>query len=191
MVRALIFLVLVFLSFNVSAAQSMCTSNVTKEIEACARKNFEYADSVLNSAYADLASKLSAADRGVLVRAEREWLAYRVATCQDAYDATSPGEEGGVEKWTCFDQITRARADEIQLIGTGIGALGFYKEMDVVPKLYENGAREKFVSKLVGIYSESDADNWRSYVEDNCKLSSSRLHDNKSECVARQVFYRY
>ncbi|WP_080404694.1 lysozyme inhibitor LprI family protein [Burkholderia ubonensis] len=189
--KALVFLIFALASLGANAAQSMCTSNVTKELEACARANFEYSDRILNSAYADLATKLSASDKGVLVRAEREWLTYKNATCQGAYDATSPGEEAGIDKWTCLDQITRARTDEIQLLNTGIGALGYYKALDIVPKIYEAGAREKFVSKLVDIYSKSDDKNWRSYVDDNCKLSASRVRDEKAECIARQVFYRY
>ncbi|MDH6151993.1 MULTISPECIES: lysozyme inhibitor LprI family protein [Paraburkholderia] len=169
----------------------MCTSNVTKELEACARANFEYSDRILNLAYNDLATKLSPADKGVLVQAEKEWLAYKDATCQGAYDVTSPGAEVGIDKWTCLDQITRAWTEEIQYLDTGIGALGFYKALDIVPTLYENGLREKFTSKLTDIFSKKEDKNWHSYVEANCKLAVARVHEDKSDCIARQVFYRY
>lgn len=173
------------------ASPSMCTSNVTKELEACAKLNFAYSDRILNSTYSDLSVKLAPADKGLLVRAENKWLAYKEATCQGAFDATSPGEEAGIDKWTCLDQLTRARIEEIEYLNTGIGALGFYKALDVVPKIYEGGSREKFISRLVDLYTKSDDRDWRSYVDDNCKLAVSRVHEDKSDCIARQAFYRY
>jgi uncharacterized protein YecT (DUF1311 family) len=173
------------------ASQSMCSSNVTKELEACAKGNFEYSEQILDSTYNDLSAKLSAGDKNLLIRAEREWLAYKKSTCQGAFNATSPGEEAGIDKWTCLDQITRARIEEIQYLKTGIGALGFYKALDVIPQIYGAGSRETFISKLVNLYTKSNNNDWRSYVDDNCKISISRVHDNKSDCIARQTFYRY
>ena len=143
----------------------MCTSNVTKELEACAKENFEDSDKNLNLAYNDLAEKLSATDKGILVRAEKEWLAYKESTCQSAFEITFPGEEAGIDKWTCLDQITRARTEEIQYLNAGIGALGFYKALDVVPKLYEAGSRDKFISKLTDAYAKEDNKNWRASLK--------------------------
>lgn len=191
MKKATVLLIFALASLGAKASQSMCTSNVTKELEACAKGNFGYSDHILNLAYRDLATKLSDTDKGVLHRAENEWLAYKEATCQGAYHATSSGEEAGTDKWTCLDQITRARTEEIQFLNTGIGALGFYKALDVVPKLYEVGSRDKFISKLTDSYVKDDNQNWRSYVEDNCKLAVSRVHEDRSDCIARQAFYRY
>jgi uncharacterized protein YecT (DUF1311 family) len=191
MEKIILLLIITFTSLCAKASQSMCTGNVTKELEACARVNFEYSDKNLNLAYDDLARKLSAADKGILVRTEKEWLTYRGTTCQGVFDAISPGEEAGIDKWTCLDQITRARTEEIQYSNAGIGALGFYKALDVVPKLYEAGSREKFISKLMDVYVKDENKDWRSYVEGNCKLAVSRLREDRSDCVARQAFYRY
>jgi uncharacterized protein YecT (DUF1311 family) len=191
MKKTIALLVIALASLCTEASQSMCTSNVTKELEACAKENFEYSDKNLNSAYNDLAAKLSATDKGLLVRAEKEWLAYKAATCQGEFDATFPGEEAGIERWTCLDQITRARVEEIQYLNSGIRALGFYKALDLVPKFYEGGSRDKFIEKLVAVYTKDDDKSWRAYVEDNCKLAVSRAHESNSDCVARQAFYRY
>ncbi|MFG0429686.1 lysozyme inhibitor LprI family protein [Serratia liquefaciens] len=191
MKKAALLLIIAFTSLCAEASQSMCTSNVTKELEACAKENFEDSDKNLNLAYKDLAEKLSATDKGILVRAEKEWLAYKESTCQSAFDITFPGEEAGIDKWTCLDQITRARTEEIQYLNAGIGALGFYKALDVVPKLYEAGSRDKFISKLTDAYAKEDNKNWRAYVEDNCKLAVSRVHEDRFACIARQTFYRY
>ena len=180
-----------FTSLCAEASLSMCTSNVTKELEACAKANFDYSDKALNIAYNDFAAKLPAADKGILVRSEKEWLAYKEATCQGAFDATSLGEEAGIDKWTCLDQITRARVEEIQYLNAGIGALGFYKALDVVPKLYEGGSRDRFFAKLMDAYTKDENKNWRAYVDDNCKLAVSKLNEDRSDCVARQAFYRY
>lgn len=187
----ILLLIIWFTSLRAEASKSVCTSNVTKELAACARANFEHSDRNLNLAYNDLSEKLSGTDKGILVRAEKEWLAYKEATCQGAFDATSPGEEAGIDKWTCLDQITRARTEEIQFLNTGIGALGFYKALDVVQKLYEAGSRDRFISKLMDVYVKDDNKNWRSYVEDNCKLAVFRVHEDRSDCIARQTFYRY
>ncbi|CAM2186722.1 Lysozyme inhibitor LprI N-terminal domain-containing protein [Paraburkholderia sacchari] len=173
------------------AVQSMCTSNVTEELEACAKENFEYSDRILNLTYNGLATKLSPDDRRILNEAEKAWLAYKNATCQGAYHATSPGEEAGIDKWTCLDQITRARTEEMQYLNTGIGVLGFYKALDIVSRLYEGGSREMFISKLTDIFSKSDDKSWRAYVENNRKLAVAKLHEDKSVCIARQVFYLY
>ena len=71
MEKIILLLIITFTSLCAKASQSMCTGNVTKELEACARVNFEYSDKNLNLAYDDLARKLSAADKGILVRTEK------------------------------------------------------------------------------------------------------------------------
>jgi uncharacterized protein YecT (DUF1311 family) len=184
-------IILDFISLCADASQSMCAGSITKEIEACAKKNFDDSDETLNTAYNELAKRLNSSDRRTLIRAEKEWLAYKETTCQEAFDETFPGDEAGIDRWTCLDQITRARIEELHYLNAGIGALGFYKAMDLLPKLYEDGSSEKFVSKLLDIYGKDSNRNWHSYVDDNCKLAVSRLHGSHSECIARQEFYRY
>lgn len=127
MKKIILLLIMVCTSHCVEASQSMCTGNITKELEACAKENFEYSDRNLNIAYNSLATRLSATDKGVLLRAEKEWLAYKDATCQGAFDAVFPGEEAGIDKWTCLDQITRARTEEIKYLNTGVGELDFIR----------------------------------------------------------------
>jgi uncharacterized protein YecT (DUF1311 family) len=180
-----------FASLCVEASQSICTNKITKELEACAKDNFDYSDKILNISYKKLAIKLSAGDSETLVRAEKEWVAYKDTTYDGAFSATSPGEEAGIDKWTCLDQITRARIEEIQYLNSGIGALGFYKALDVIPKLYEDKSRIQFIEKLVEKYGEDENESWSAYVDENCKLAVSRLHEEKSDCIARQSFYRY
>lgn len=152
MKKIVIALIFAVASVCARASQSMCISNVTEELAACARENFEYSDRILNLTYNGLAAKLSHADKGIFVETEKAWLAYRDSSCQGVHDATSLGEEASIDKWTCLDQITRARIEEIQYLNAGIGALGFYKAIDIVSRLYEDGSREKFISKLTDIF---------------------------------------
>jgi uncharacterized protein YecT (DUF1311 family) len=176
---------------GVAMARSLCTGNITHEIEVCAKNNFEEADGILNENYKSLVSRLSSQQRQMLVNAEREWAKYKDMTCQGAYDSTNPGEEAGIDKWSCLDQITRTRNRELVFIDVGIGSDDFFKSAEIVAKFYENGNENRFIDRLVNKENENDDASWASYVKLNCALAVVRIHEDEKTCVARQYFYRY
>ncbi|MEX3899159.1 DUF1311 domain-containing protein [Paraburkholderia sp. JPY432] len=191
MKRNLLVVALVVFMPEISMAYTACTGGVTFDLEACAKINFEESDKYLNSNYKSLFATLSEGDRDVLVKAQRKWVSYKESTCQGAYDATFPGEEAGIDKWSCLDQITRARKRELEYLKSGIGGDEFFRAADIVSKFYEHGKRENFISKLVNEFSKDSDSKWREYVSNNCALAISRVHDQKDQCVARQEFYKY
>ena len=191
MIKRIFIMFAIFVFSSIAAASTLCNSKITRELEACARNNFELSDKQLNGAYRTLASKLQREDAQMLLTAQRAWVAYKEKTCQGAYDATSPGEEAGIDKWTCLDEITKTRSRELQYLESGAGLADFFHAADVVSEYYENGSRNRFIAKLADKALLKDDPNWNLYVAENCKLAVSRFSEEKQDCMARQIFYRY
>ncbi|CAE6793344.1 lysozyme inhibitor LprI family protein [Paraburkholderia aspalathi] len=191
MIKRIFIMFAIFVFSSIAAASTLCNSKITRELEACARNNFELSDKQLNGAYRTLASKLQREDAQMLLTAQRAWVAYKEKTCQGAYDATSPGEEAGIDKWTCLDEITKTRLRELQYLESGAGLADFFHAADVVSEYYENGSRNRFIAKLADKALLKDDPNWNLYVAENCKLAVSRFSEEKQDCMARQIFYRY
>jgi uncharacterized protein YecT (DUF1311 family) len=181
---------LIMLTPEITMAYTACTSNVTRELETCAKINFEESDKDLNIAYKNLLSTLPQRDTDTLTKTQREWISYKETVCQGAYDATFPGEEAGIDKLSCLDQITRARKRELDYLNSGIGGDDFLQAADIVSRFYEHGNRENFISRLVSEFSKDSDAKWHAYVSDNCASSAFRIHDQTDECIARQEFYR-
>ncbi|MCP2090346.1 UNVERIFIED_ORG: uncharacterized protein YecT (DUF1311 family) [Paraburkholderia sediminicola] len=191
MIKRIFIMFAIFVFSSIAAASTLCNSKITRELEACARNNFELSDKQLNGAYRTLASKLQREDAQMLLTAQRAWVAYKEKTCQGAYDATSPGEEAGIDKWTCLDEITKTRLRELQYLESGAGLADFFHAADVVSEYYENGSRNRFIAKLADKALLKDDPNWNLYVAENCKLAVSRFSEEKQDCMARKIFYRY
>lgn len=182
---------LLFLLPHISMAYTACTSSVTRELAACAKSNFEESDSHLNSQYKIILAGLTGGDRDALIKTQREWISYKEAVCQGAYESTYPGEEADIDRLTCLDEVTRGRKRELEYLNSGIGGDEFLHATNIVAKYYEHGNRDNFISKLVNEFSRDSDALWRTYVSDNCALVVSRINDKKYECIARQEFYRY
>jgi uncharacterized protein YecT (DUF1311 family) len=174
-----------------ASATSICSSNITKDLENCAKSNYELADQDLNKRYREIIFKLSEVDRNLLITAQREWVKYKERTCQEAYESTSPGREAGIDRWTCLDQITRTRTSEINYIDSGTGGDDFFRAVDVVSKYYEQGDHSRFIARLVADLDKDGSSDWRQYVSQTCTLAVRRTHEEKNTCIARQQFYRY
>lgn len=185
-----VFLVVIF-SLSSANAEMLCSGKTTRELEACAKSNYELYDKKLNDSYQKLTDKLTNNEKNNLVDAERSWVKYKEAICQGAFDATSPGAEAGIDKLSCLIETTRARIREINYIASGIGGDEFRHAADIVAKIYENGDREKFIEKLIETSKTPSDSNWSAYVKFNCQLATSRLHEEYRDCSARQNFYRY
>lgn len=192
MKKIIIFIPFLFiLSITLANAGVLCNENKTHDLEECAKNNFKSSDDILNKTYKTFYLKLSKEDRGILLNAQRAWIKYKDGTCQDAYDMTYPGEEAGIDKWNCLDEVTRSRIKEIDYLDSGIGADGFVHALNIVSKIYEGGNKERFMEKLSNQSADKSDQHWNNYVSQNCLLAVRRLHEEKRLCVARQNFYRY
>ncbi|WP_407642975.1 lysozyme inhibitor LprI family protein [Caballeronia glebae] len=169
----------------------MCSSSITKNLESCAKSNFELADQGLNKRYREVASRLSEGDRSLLVAAQREWVRHKERTCQEAYESALPGQEAEIDRWTCLDQMTRTRTSELNYIDSGMGGDGFFRAVDIISRYYEHGDRNRFISKLVADSTRDESRDWQEYVRDTCILSARQTHEEENTCIARQQFYRY
>lgn len=191
MKKTIVFLFFLTAFSNAVMAGSLCKGNVTRELEACAKNNFESSDKKLNVAYKTFSSKLSGQPRQTLVNAQREWISYKEKSCQTTNDSINAGEEAGIEKRVCLDQLTKIRTKELQYMDSGSGMEDFFHAVEIVSRLYEGGDRNKFIDKLANNLPENDNSDWRSYTAENCNLTAARLHEGSKDCMARQNFYRY
>ncbi|AQV94903.1 DUF1311 domain-containing protein [Cupriavidus necator] len=191
MKKNILFLCLVLVFTGSAIADSLCAGNVTRKLEECARRNFESSDKKLNDVYRLLIGGLSGPERQALRNSQREWIKYKDKMCQGAYVSINPGNEAGIEKFICLNEITKSRTKELWHIDTASGISDFMHAVDIVSRYYEDGDRNKFLDKLAGDGSASDDKAWSSYVSENCKLTATRFREEKRECVARLNFYRY
>lgn len=174
-----------------TSAGTLCNSSVTNELQACAKSNFAEADKRLNVEYKALSALLPEPQRINLLDVQRDWIRYRNAYCRTAFDATSPGEEAGIDRCSCLQGVTHARTKELTYIRSASGAEDFYHAIAFVSDAYENGSRAKVIRKLnQRPTADTDERLWLTYVQGNCRLTALRLHEDHDVCVARQNFYR-
>jgi uncharacterized protein YecT (DUF1311 family) len=67
-------ILIILLSFPLSGcvfAGSMCDESVTRELESCAKKNFDLSNKELNSEYSKVISKFQSKDKDSLREAQR------------------------------------------------------------------------------------------------------------------------
>ncbi|TKC78925.1 DUF1311 domain-containing protein [Trinickia terrae] len=120
-------------------SKMVCDSQVTSEIESCARSNFQLADKDLNEKYRGLIGKFDGVDRENLRSAQRYWVVYKDRYCEAAFDATNPGAEAAVEKWACLESVTAERTRELGYIDASSDMTGFYRALTFVARYYEGG----------------------------------------------------
>jgi hypothetical protein len=84
--------------------------------------------------------------------------------------------------------VTRVRLGELQYIDSGVSDNSFSHSINLVSKTYKGGDISKVIKKLGDLPSASLDPGWTLYVEANCKLTHSRLHEEKDVCIARQNF---
>jgi uncharacterized protein YecT (DUF1311 family) len=186
----MLFLVAFLFFAPLSVAGTICNSSVTSELEACAKSNFSEADKKLNAEYKELVAALPASERSRLVDAQRDWIKYKDSYCQAAFEAASPGEEAGIDKWSCLESVTRVRTKELKYIQSATDVEDFYHAIAFIADAYEGGSKGKVIDKLSAASKSGEDHAWTSYVQKNCQLTASRLHEEHKVCVARQNFYR-
>src|ERR1700710_1112526 len=109
----------------------MCDESVTRELESCAKNNFDLSNKELNSEYSKVISRFQ------------------------SKDAVSPGEEAGIDKWIYLDSVTRVRMGELQHIVSGISDNSFSRSINFISKTYEGGDISKVIKKLGDLPSAS------------------------------------
>jgi uncharacterized protein YecT (DUF1311 family) len=171
-------------------ANSTCNGNITRELEACAKNNFYSSDKDLNTEYLTVISKMQGKDKDDLRDAQRLWIKYKAEYCRKAFDAVSPGEEAGIDKWACLDRTTNVRFRELQYIDSKIDMRIFFQSITVVANIYEGGDSEKVIKKMKDLPSATVDRSWMSYVEANCNITHSTHHEENDVCIARQNFFK-
>lgn len=182
-------LVAVFFS-HVVVAKSVCDSQVTRELEQCAKRNYEEADTMLNRQYINLRNRLSDAEKNKLQETQRYWVSYKTRYCQDAFKATSPGSEASIEMWSCLESVTDSRNKELSYIYSSSGMKDFDSALTFMANEYENGDRSKVIAKLVRDVQDANSPDWKRYVDSNCQITHQNLKEDHDACVARMNFYK-
>ncbi|MFM0647415.1 lysozyme inhibitor LprI family protein [Paraburkholderia bryophila] len=186
----IIFVLLMALVSNLAFSKAVCDGQTNAELENCAHANFDATDKELNRSYSELLKRMPASDKPNFVATQRAWVSYKEKYCQSAYDATSPGEEAGVDKWSCFASVTETRTKEIHYLDSSVGMGDFRKALAVMASVYEGGDTNKVVSKLINQTPDGKNPDWRKYVDLNCKMTAAKLQEEHDACVARLNFYK-
>jgi len=87
------------------------------DLNACADRDFQKADAILNKAYKDATNGMDAHALELLRKAQRAWIAFRDAEC--SYETA--GDEGGsilpMDYSICLTRLTKQRTQELHAGG--------------------------------------------------------------------------
>lgn len=188
-ITSVVFVGILILS-NSAHSGSVCDSQITREIEACAESNFKGIDAELNRVYQMLDRKLAPADRKNLRQTQRYWIQYKTKYCQAAFDATSPGQEAGIDKLACLESVTSERTHELLFLDNSYSMKDFNRALNFMANEYENGQEGQVLRKLARDTMDGEDQDWLRYVEANCQMTHAKLLEERDACVARMNFYR-
>lgn len=167
-----------------------CNGQNNVELTSCAQANYDAADKILNKSYSELLGKIAAPEKQNLIATQRAWVAYKEKFCNAAFDATAPGAEASIDKWTCLTSVTEARTNEIRYLGSSIGMDDYRRSLTVMANLYEGGDAIKVISKLIKNTSDGNNSSWIKYVDLNCKMTAAKLQEERNACTARLNFFK-
>ncbi|AYQ42069.1 MULTISPECIES: lysozyme inhibitor LprI family protein [Burkholderia cepacia complex] len=171
-------------------SKTACNGQTNVELTACAQANYKSADAILNKTYSDTLGKINSTDKQNLISAQRAWVAYKDKYCNSAFDATSPGAEASIDKWSCLTSVTESRTSEIRYISSSIGMDEFRRSLGVMANLYEGGDTAKVIMKLERNTPDGSNPGWLKYVSLNCKITAVKLQEDRETCAARLNFYK-
>lgn len=104
-------------SSMVLAASNTCQDAMTQaDMNVCAARIHDQADTHLNSLYQQYRHRLSAEDQQRLVSAQRAWIGYRDAACRFETAQVSGGSIFPTIWSQCLTGKTEARIKELQLL---------------------------------------------------------------------------
>ncbi|WP_158683363.1 lysozyme inhibitor LprI family protein [Burkholderia sp. BE12] len=189
MTKNIAFFVLVMIS-SAAFSKVVCNGQTNAELTNCAQTNYEEADKILNRSYSEFLGKAAPLEKQNLILAQRAWVTYKEKYCNAAFDATAPGAEASIDKWTCLTSATEMRTNEIRYLGSSIGMDDFRRSLSVMANLYENGDTNKVISKLIKSTPDGSNPDWVKYVDLNCKMTAAKLREEHNACVARLNFFK-
>ncbi|WP_155754556.1 lysozyme inhibitor LprI family protein [Burkholderia stagnalis] len=189
MTKNIVFCVLMLVS-GAAFSKVVCNGQTNAELTNCAQTNYDAADRILNKSYNDFLAKIAASDKQNLIATQRAWVVYKEKYCGAAFDATAPGAEAAIDKWTCLTAVTEARTDEIRYLGSAVGMDVFRRSLAVMANLYENGDTGKVMARLIKNTSDGNNPNWVKYVTLNCKMTAAKLQEERDVCTARLNFFK-
>ncbi|WP_407306671.1 lysozyme inhibitor LprI family protein [Acinetobacter sp.] len=101
-------LFLLFLSGLAGAQEVSCRYDGSQlEMNACAIRDFNAADTVLNKTYSEVVGKLLASDQKTLRTEQDAWAKRRGARC--ASSKQNPGSNSTIDYYTCMEMLTEIR----------------------------------------------------------------------------------
>lgn len=171
-------------------ARSACESRITRELEQCAKRNYDEADAALNRDYSHFRDTLSDVEKAKLQAVQRSWVAYKTRYCQDAFEATNSGDEAGIEMWSCFEAVTDARSKEINFIYGYSSMKEYDSALTFMANEYEHGDRSRVIDKLTRDVPDANSADWKKYLNGNCQITREKLAEDHDACVARMNFYK-
>jgi uncharacterized protein YecT (DUF1311 family) len=190
MKRISVILTGLFILSNSAHSKSVCDSQITRDIETCAKSNFKETDAELNRFYQALGKKWVEADRKKLQQAQRYWIQYKTRYCQVAFDETSPGQEAGIDKWAYLESVTSTRTRELLFLDNSYSMSDFKQALNFMANEYENGNVGQVLNKLSRDTPDGNNQDWFRYVEANCQMTHAKLREEHDVCVARMNFYK-
>lgn len=187
--KNVVFFVMMLIS-SATFSKVVCNGQTNVELTNCAQANYENSDKILNKSYSEFIRKATPLERQNLVAAQRAWVAYKEKYCDSAFDAAAPGAEASIDKWTCLTSTTEVRTNEIRYLESSIGMDDFRRSLSVMANLYENGDVTKVISKLIKNTPDGSNPNWVKYVDLNCKMTATKLQEERNTCLARLNFFK-
>jgi len=92
-----------------------CDSGVTRSMTICAAYENRAEDLRLNDVYREVLKNIKGTSaEKKLVKAQRAWLAFRVATCDYESDGWTGGSGHGMIELSCLATITRDRTKQLE-----------------------------------------------------------------------------
>ena len=117
------FFVLASLSLSQTAvAQTAqeCRGQTQRDMNACTYEAYQQADAKLNRLWRSIQNQFDGSDydartKSTLLKAQRAWLAYRDAHCEEFLASVQGGSGFPQFSATCLDTMTRARIAELSI----------------------------------------------------------------------------
>ena len=105
-----------WLALAASASAEECADQSQMGLNRCANAAYEKADAALNGVYKEITRRLKsdAAKTGLLVNAQKAWLAFRDAECTFANSANAGGTIYPMVYSECLERLTKARTAELR-----------------------------------------------------------------------------
>jgi uncharacterized protein YecT (DUF1311 family) len=181
----LIFALVLKLVFTPAHAEVCADTDISK-LEACSVRNYRIVDQALGKKYHQLMEESDGSTQKALILAEKSWINYKEKSCEINGNA---GAEASLDKLGCLIKLSKLRSDELSYLSNGIGMFGFFSHL-AFEAADDSVNREIVIEKLTSKFASSKDSYWRSYVAQNCKMTSTLLAEDQNMCVARLTFHK-